>query len=173
MKSQRTDNTLAGPVEIGSFTRRIHSPGARSGAMIRDRQAQFGDVLLCLGGGTGVEHLADAYIARRKPVIPLDLSIGASREDGTGGAERLNREALANPSDFVRLGPEQQSMASTLLALLVTKGGTVEVTEVVTNLERLVTALDLPIAFYVRQLNPGLTISTTSRGFSARLWTLQ
>jgi len=37
-------------------------PGARSGTMIRDRQAQFGDVLLCVGGGTGVEHLADAYM---------------------------------------------------------------------------------------------------------------
>ena len=52
-------------------------PGARSGAMLRERQAQYGSVLVCIGGGTGVEHLADLYQARRKPVIPLDLPIGA------------------------------------------------------------------------------------------------
>jgi hypothetical protein len=59
---------------------------------------QFGDALICIGG-TGVEHLAEPYSARRKPVIPLDLAIGASREDGTGGALRLNREALANSNE--------------------------------------------------------------------------
>jgi hypothetical protein len=69
-------------------------PGARSAAMMRDRQAQLSDILLILGGGTGVEHSARLYLDRRHPVIPLDLPLGASREDGTGGATRLFAEAL-------------------------------------------------------------------------------
>src|ERR1700693_3158309 len=44
-------------------------PGARSGALLRERQAQFGTVLLCIGGGTGVEHLADLYQTRHRPII--------------------------------------------------------------------------------------------------------
>jgi hypothetical protein len=131
-------------------------PGARSGAMIRERQVQFGDLLVCIGGGTGVEHLADAYLVRRKPVIPLDLPIGASREDGTGGAQRLNREALANPGDFFRLQPEQQSMGATVLSLLATKAGKQDVTEIAANFASLVSVLDRPIVFYVRLLNPNL-----------------
>ena len=131
-------------------------PGARSGAMIRERQAQFGDVLVCIGGGTGVEHLADAYLARRKPVIPLDLPIGASREDGTGGAQRLNREALVNPSDFFRLRPEQQSTGATVLSLLATRAGKQDASEIASNFAALVSALDRPIAFYVRLLNPNV-----------------
>jgi hypothetical protein len=129
-------------------------PGARSGTMIRERQAQFGDLLVCIGGGTGVEHLADAYLARRKPVIPLDLIIGASHEDGTGGAQRLNREALVNPRDFFCLRPEQQSMGATVLSLLATKAGKKDVFEIASNFVALVSALDRPIAFYVRLLNP-------------------
>ena len=60
-------------------------PGSRAAAFIRQRQAQFGDALVILGGGTGVEHSADLYLVRRKPVVPLDLALGASRSDGTGG----------------------------------------------------------------------------------------
>jgi len=121
--------------------------------MIRERQAQFGDVLLCVGGGAGVEHLAESYGARRKPVIPLDLAVGASREDGTGGAQRLNREARANPSEFLCLAPGREQMAGTLLALVSTNGGKTAAAEVVANFSNLVAALDRPVAFYVRLLN--------------------
>ena len=131
-------------------------PGARSGAMIRDRQAQFGDVLICIGGGTGVEHLAESYSARRKPIIPLDLAIGASREDGTGGAVRLNREAHANPVEFLRIAPEQEQNAGALLTLVSTNGGQTDISEVVRSFSGLVAALDRPVAFYVRLLNPDM-----------------
>lgn len=131
-------------------------PGARSGAMIRERQAQFGDVLLCVGGGAGVEHLAESYGARRKPVIPLDLAVGASREDGTGGAQRLNREARVNPSEFLRVAPGREHMAGTLLTLLTTNGGHTAISEVVGSFSRVVAALDRPVAFYVRLLSPDM-----------------
>jgi hypothetical protein len=131
-------------------------PGARSGAMIREHQVTHGDVLICLGGGTGVEHLSDLYLLQRKPVIPFDLPIGSSREDGTGGAERLYREARADPSDFVRLQTEEKSRAATLLTMLSTKSGTVDVAEVVANLGKLVSAIKRPVAFYIRILNPAL-----------------
>jgi hypothetical protein len=124
--------------------------------MIRERQVQFGDALICIGGGTGVEHLAESYSARRKPVIPLDLAVGGSREDGTGGALRLNREALANPNEFLRLAPGQVQKAGTLLTLLSTNGGQTAISEVIGNFSGLVAALDRPIAFYVRLLNPDM-----------------
>ena len=141
-------------VSAGHVRLEYIQPGARSGAMIRDRQAQFGDVLICLGGGSGVEHLAETYMGRRKSVIPFDLAIGASREDGTGGASRLNREARANPSDFLLLIPEKQGAAASLLALLDTEYGHRDVTEVIANFSSLLSVLDRPTAFYVRLLNP-------------------
>ena len=128
-------------------------PGARSGALIRERQAQFGNVFICIGGGTGVERLADIYIARRKLVIPLDLPIGASREDGTGGAERLNREAHTNPGIFFRLKPESAPMGATLLSLSTTEGKKRDANEIVTNVATLVSAFDPPTIFYVRLLD--------------------
>jgi hypothetical protein len=78
-------------------------PGSRAAAFLRQRQAAFGDALVIIGGGTGVEHSADLYLSRRKPVVPFDLAIGASRDDGTGGALRLSKEARAEPGRFFAL----------------------------------------------------------------------
>ncbi|MBK8270708.1 MAG: hypothetical protein IPK83_21340 [Planctomycetes bacterium] len=76
--------------------------GSRAATLIRQRQATFSDALIILGGGTGVEHLAHLYQSRRKAVVPLDLAIGASRDDGTGGATRLAKYARAEPNRFLR-----------------------------------------------------------------------
>src|SRR6202034_172175 len=80
-------------------------PGSRAAVFLRQRQAVFGDALVILGGGTGGEHSADMYLSRRKPVVPFDLPLGASREDGTGGALKLAREARTEPTRFFRFGP--------------------------------------------------------------------
>lgn len=127
--------------------------GARSGAMLRERQAHFGSALICIGGGTGVEHLANLYQARHRPVIPLDLPVGASREDGTGGAARLNREARANPADYLRLRPELSETGASLLIAAGTNNGTAEAETITGNVMRILDATDPPNAFYVRLLH--------------------
>jgi len=126
-------------------------PGWTSGAVRRARQAQLGDIFIALSGGEGVEHLAQEYASVGKPVIPLDLDIGSSRGDGSGGAARLAREALAHPERFVRL--TDPDAAGDLLARLTTHQGTVDVMDIAQAIVTLIHALESPTAFYVRLLN--------------------
>jgi TIR- and PNP-associating SLOG family len=127
-------------------------PGSRAAAFIRERQAEFGEVLITLGGGTGVEHLAELYQKRRKSVIPLDLPLGASRGDGTGGSEGLARESRAEPSRFVRMRKELHDRSNTLLAGLSTKSPELD-TDLGDRILNLLVLLAPPSAFYVRLLN--------------------
>jgi hypothetical protein len=129
-------------------------PGARSATMIRDRQAQLGDILLLLGGGTGVEHSAQLYMDRRKPVIPLDLPLGASREDGTGGAVRLTGEARRNINRFFILQEPFNVTAGARFTSLATREGAANFTNVAENVVGILKILTPPIVFYTRLLNP-------------------
>lgn len=127
--------------------------GARAAAMVRRRQARYGFAMLALGGGTGVEHLAELYRARGRSVVPLDLQLGASREDGTGGAQRISSEARARPEDFVVLSRSSAGRAGSMLAAIATRGGEVAVNAVADSTLRLLESLAPPQAFYVRLLN--------------------
>jgi hypothetical protein len=128
-------------------------PGSRAAALLRQRQAAFGDGLVILGGGTGVEHSADLYLSRRKPVVPFDLAIGASRDDGTGGALRLAKQARAEPNRFLRFSPAFAATEGAALAEIATRGGAVPATDIADRAIALLGKLARPNAFYVRLLN--------------------
>lgn len=128
-------------------------PGARSATMIRNMQVCYGDVLFILGGGTGVEHLAEGYRKACKPVIPLDLPLGASREDGMGGSERFARESRANPMAFIRLQKNGAGREGAKLARIATDGGRAEVSVVAEGVRDIIVNLAPPMVFYVRLLN--------------------
>lgn len=127
--------------------------GARSGAMLRERQAQFGDILITLGGGTGVEQLADLYKERRRSVIPLDIPLGASRDDAIIGSEGLARQSRAQPKRFIKLQKPFAGSENARLASIATRGGTVDVNLVSNNLRELLKLLAPPYVFYTRLLN--------------------
>lgn len=123
-----------------------------SGAVRRMRQAKLGDVLIALGGGEGVEHLAQLYALAGKPVIPLDLQLGSSSDDGSGGAAYLARRALADPLQFARY--TDANAAGVLLSDITTRNGQRAIEEVVDAVVALLDGLASPTVFYVRLLNP-------------------
>jgi hypothetical protein len=129
-------------------------PGSRAGAFLRQRQAVFGDALVILGGGTGVEHSADLYLSRRKPVVPLDLALGASRDDGTGGAIRLAKEARSEPTRFFRFNPAFANTEGAALAEIATRNGAAAASDIASRTVSLLTKIARPATFYVRLLNP-------------------
>jgi hypothetical protein len=129
-------------------------PGSRAAAFLRQRQAAFGDALVIIGGGTGVEHSADLYLSRRKPVVPFDLAIGASRDDGTGGALRLSKEARAEPNRFFRFSPIYAGTEGAALTGIATRDGAAAATDVASRTVTMLTKTERPAVFFVRLVNP-------------------
>lgn len=129
-------------------------PGWSSGAHRRQRLAQLGDVLIGISGGEGVEHSAIEYSSIGKPVIPLDIVLGSSQHDGSGGASRLFDRALASPTDFFRVADEHSH--ADLLDKTRTRGGMTPASDVVASVLNLLRALTPPKVFYVRLLNDKL-----------------
>ena len=128
--------------------------GSRAAAFLRQRQAIFGDALVILGGGTGVEHSADLYLSRRKPVVPLDLALGASRDDGTGGAMRLAKEARAEPTRYFSFSSPYANTEGAALAQIATRDAAAATSDIADRMVSLLTKIARPAAFYVRLLNP-------------------
>lgn len=121
------------------------------GGVRREMQARQGDILVALSGGQGVEHLAQAYVASGKPVIPLDLNLGSSTNDGSGGAARLATEALTRPDRLLKVGDPEA--AADLLSRTSTRNGDAPVQDIVSAVRRLILALEPPSTFYVRMLD--------------------
>lgn len=125
-------------------------PGWASGAVRRIHMAELGDVLIILSGGEGVEHLAREYALQGKYVIPIDLDLGSSAGDGTGGASRLAGEMLTHPDRFFRLS--RPSTTGELLTKLATRRGQSPAERVAQGIVDLIEAIEPPSAFYVRLL---------------------
>jgi hypothetical protein len=138
-------------------------PGWTAGAVRRARLAELGDILIGVSGGQGVEQLAIEYSSKGKPVIPLDVQIGASERDGSGGAARLFDRALAQPHDFFRVADAESP--SELLERTRTRNGETPVGEVVAAIVDLLRALTAPRVFYVRLLNDSLPEYASVEGF--------
>lgn len=132
------------------FIRNVE-PGWTSGAVRRQMQAELGDVLIAISGGEGVEHLAKEFALQGKPIIPLDLRLGSSSNDGTGGASKLFGQMRAHPERFA--GFTDPSSAGGLLTQTETAQGKVSIANVVNGVIQLIKALKPPTAFYVRLLN--------------------
>jgi hypothetical protein len=138
---------------IGADAVQIRSvePGWTSGAIRRQIQADLGDILIAISGGEGVEHLAKEFALQGKPVIPLDLQLGSSTGDGTGGASKMFGQMRANPERFARF--LDLTSAGALLAQIETAQGKTPIGNVVSGITRLIKSLRPPRAFYVRLLN--------------------
>jgi hypothetical protein len=125
--------------------------GWYSAAYRRRELARRCDIAILLSGGEGVEQLAYDYAAQGKPVIPLDLALGTSTNDGSGGAVRLAQRMHEDPEQFFRL--RDPEAAGSLLLRMATQQGTTPVMDVVGALLDLLHALTPPSAFFVRLLN--------------------
>ncbi len=138
-------------IGLDSVLIRSVEPGWTSGAIRRQLLAELGDILIVISGGEGAEHLAKEFALQGKPVIPLDLRLGSSSNDGTGGGSRLNGQMRAHPERFAKF--MDQSSAGSLLAGIETTQGKAPVANVSKGVIRLIQALKPPTAFYVRLLN--------------------
>ncbi len=123
-------------------------PGSRSATVIRELQARQGNALVILGGGAGVEHLAEMYARHQRPILPLDARLGASRDDGVLGGEGIARMALQEPTRFFHL--QMPSTEATRLAALSTREGTADPQRLAQRIVAVMADLTPPIAFFVR-----------------------
>lgn len=129
----------------------VAPPGWRMAGIIRERQVLRGDILVALGGGAGVEHLAELYCAEGKPVIPIYAELGALNHDGNGGSRFLHERALTTPDTFFRLRDGAGSSAGRLSSLRLSARA--DTGALAKELARLLTELRPRPAFYVRLLD--------------------
>ena len=72
-----------------------------TGGRYRQIQLEVSDAMLAIGGGKGTYICGTDMLEVGKPVLPMDLRLGSSSEDGEG-AVLLHREFTENPGRFFR-----------------------------------------------------------------------
>lgn len=70
-----------------------------TGGEYRQAMIDRSDAMIAIGGGKGTYAAATAMTELGKPVLPLDLRLGSSADDGDG-AVALHREMLSDPDHF-------------------------------------------------------------------------
>ena len=71
-----------------------------SGGEYRDWQAEHCDAMIAIGGGAGTYQIADKMLSLGKPVMPMDIRIGARHRDG-GGSLQLIEEMKSDEKLFL------------------------------------------------------------------------
>jgi hypothetical protein len=137
-------------VRTGLADMRYLKSGWTAGTLRRQIQADLSDVLIAIGGGQGVEHLAAEFAAQQKPVIPLDIQIGASCGDGDG-APGLFRTLRGEPEKLLQI--RHRDRIGAIVNRMETSSGGVRVQPLVVAVLDLLREVDPPRAFYVRLLN--------------------
>lgn len=122
--------------------------GLSIGGVLRERQATYGDILVPVGGGPGVDHLAELYGMKKKPVIPLDLPLG---DKSPSAAERLSTQAMEEPIKFFDYEPH--SSAAIAYSDLTLQNREPSVEQFGKKFLDFVSHLPRPTAFLVRLLN--------------------
>lgn len=125
--------------------------GWTSGAIRRQQIAAISTLLVALSGGEGVEHLAQEFLSRGKPVVPLDLDLGASTDPGEGRAVKMAQRARSDPGQFLDL--KDPEVGAELLYATMTRDGATPIDQVVDGALALIDAISPPTVFYVRHLN--------------------
>lgn len=90
-----------------------------TGGEYRRLECELADGMIALGGGKGTYAAGRQMIGIGKPVLPLDLEIGALSEDGEG-ARLLHKELQSGPSEFL---PNTHYQAVDQIEVLSLEGG--------------------------------------------------
>ena len=72
-----------------------------SGGEYRDRQAECCDAMIAIGGGKGTYQVADKMLSFAKPVMPMDIQLGAQHQSAAGAIQLLD-EMKADEKVFLR-----------------------------------------------------------------------
>jgi len=83
-----------GVVEVERIRREEYT-----GGRYRELQVELADAMVAIGGGKGTYICGMDMLAAGKPVLPIDLNIGAFSGDGDG-ALLLHRELMDDPARF-------------------------------------------------------------------------